>query len=282
MSKIQFIDRDQLAARLKETGDDARPILLIDVAGNAQEETLPCAHRVDFERIVLNRGDRAGLLPEISDLNAALSHTGISADRPVVLFDAQNGLAASRLTWTLALCGIQEIMLVDGGRAAMMDLQDNIPTPQPEATEPLQYHLDKHHADAETIVDHLDRWLIVDARSEAEYAGSDRRSKHAGHIPGAIHFDWNWCMDPARPGYLRPIEEIRAHMHQQGIRQTDAGRPIAVYCQSHRRSSLLFCVLKHLGFDDVRGYPGAWSDWGNRDDMPIACALAESTPESES
>ena len=44
---------------------------------------------------------------------------------------------------------------------------------------------------------------------------------------------------------------------------------IVVYCQTHHRSSHTFMVLRHLGYERVRGYPGAWSDWGNRQDTPV-------------
>ncbi|MGC8698426.1 MAG: sulfurtransferase, partial [Halothiobacillus sp.] len=112
-------------------------------------------------------------------------------------------------------------------------------------------------------------WTVLDTRSEAEYLGKDQRSRHAGHVPGAIHFDWQRCFDPKNPGFLLPDETILADLAAEGI-TPEANRTIAVYCQSHRRSSLMFFILKHLGFKQVRGYPGAWSDWGNRDDLPIA------------
>ena len=46
-------------------------------------------------------------------------------------------------------------------------------------------------------------------------------------------------------------------------------RQIITYCQTHHRSSLIYVVLKHLGYDKVKGYPGSWSDWGNRQDTPV-------------
>lgn len=257
--------------------------VLIDMSQSGQ---LPLAEAqwIDFNQIVRNEGDRAGLLPENDAFNRALAQTGITTRSTVFLFDDSKGLAASRLAWSLALCGIKEIYLIDGGREALMaegwPLANATFTPDKPASD-LTYDLSKHHCHAEAIAEQLgepDGWLIIDARSEEEYRGTDRRSRNAGHIPGAIHFDWQWFFDPEKPGYLLPDETIRARLKEKGITANPKkrkARTIAVYCQSHRRSSLMFCVLKHLGFKDVRGYPGAWSDWGNRDDLPAE--LPEST-----
>jgi len=37
----------------------------------------------------------------------------------------------------------------------------------------------------------------------------------------------------------------------------------------HHRSAHTWLMLRHLGFERVRGYPGAWSDWGNAPDVPV-------------
>lgn len=234
------------------------------------------AHWVDFNQIVASCGDTVGLVAPIDDLNQALAHTGVSAQRPIFIIDDSQGLAASRLAWTLALCGLEHIHLIDGGRAALLAAgfeTQSSPTP-PQATPSLKLHdASPHLCTAEMILkgmqDAVQPWIVLDTRTEAEYLGIDQRSRHAGHVPGAIHFDWQRCFDPKNPRYLLPDEAILAALAAQGITPED-NRTLAVYCQSHRRSSLMFFVLKHLKFKQVRGYPGAWSDWGNRDDLPIA------------
>ncbi|MHB8920838.1 MAG: sulfurtransferase [Halothiobacillus sp.] len=248
--------------------------VLIDMS-SANSVALLGAHRVDFNQIVHSRGDTVGLLPSIETFNRAIAHTGITIDRPVVILDDSQGLAASRLAWTLALCGVKHCQIIDGGRDALLAEGWASTEELPEAVPTSALHFDytRHHCSAETITEVLNDpnqpWLIIDARSEAEYLGIDQRSRHAGHIPGAIHFDWQWCFDPAKPGYLLADDLILARLAERGITPKQ-DHTVAVYCQSHRRSSLMFCVLKHLGFEDVRGYPGAWSDWGNRADLPIA------------
>jgi thiosulfate/3-mercaptopyruvate sulfurtransferase len=32
----------------------------------------------------------------------------------------------------------------------------------------------------------------------------------------------------------------------------------------------MYVALRALGYPRVKGYPGSWSDWGNRGDTPIA------------
>lgn len=234
------------------------------------------AHWVDFNQIVTSLGDTVGLVAPIDNLNQAFAHTGVSDKRPIFIIDDSQGLAAARLAWTLALCGVEQTHLVDGGRAALLaaGFETQSSPPPPQATPSLKrLEASPHLCTAEMIVkgieDAQQPWIVLDTRSEAEYLGIDQRSRHAGHIPSAIHFDWQRCFDPKNPQYLLPDEAILAALAAEGI-TPEVNRTLAVYCQSHRRSSLMFFILKHLGFKAVRGYPGAWSDWGNRDDVPIA------------
>ena len=85
-------------------------------------------------------------------------------------------------------------------------------------------------------------------------------------MPGAVNVDWTLTMDPERGRALRPIAELRTLYESAGVRR-DA--EVVAYCQTHHRSSHTYWVLKHLGYERVRGYPGAWSDWGNREDTPV-------------
>ncbi|WP_455204598.1 sulfurtransferase [Kaarinaea lacus] len=42
-----------------------------------------------------------------------------------------------------------------------------------------------------------------------------------------------------------------------------------VYCQTHHRSALTYVALKSMGYKNVKGYPGSWSEWGNLTDTPV-------------
>ncbi|MDH3452490.1 MAG: rhodanese-like domain-containing protein, partial [Gammaproteobacteria bacterium] len=113
---------------------------------------------------------------------------------------------------------------------------------------------------------HAPGMALLDARSLAEYTGARRSAEHGGHIPSARRLEWTDLMDPSRHLRLKPPALIRAQLQNLAI---DATQEVIVYCQTHHRSALNYVALKWLGFERVRGYPGSWSDWGNRADAPV-------------
>jgi len=73
-------------------------------------------------------------------------------------------------------------------------------------------------------------------------------------------------MDRSRNYRLLPADSLKATLSGMGF---TPDKEIIVYCQTHHRSALSYVMLKHLGYERVRGYPGSWSEWGNRSDTPI-------------
>ena len=123
-------------------------------------------------------------------------------------------------------------------------------------------------ADKDYILARLgdDEVVLLDTRTPEEYHGIKVRAERGGHIPGAVNFNWVEAIDQQRNLRLKPAAELRALL--EGVGATP-DREIIAYCQTHHRSSHTYVVLKHLGFPRIRGYPGAWSEWGNLPDTPI-------------
>lgn len=233
-------------------------------------EHIPGAVNVDGSLITAARPPVMGLLPDEDDLATALSEAGIRPDHHVIAYDSENNLKAARFLWTLDVIGHRRFSLLDGGLAAWIEagLPTDAGEPDIEPSEyPVQYG-DRHRADKDWIRARLGNpdLVVLDARTPAEYAGADARARRAGHIPGAVNIDWSTALRGGGDLRLRPLEELRALYAAAGV---TPDREVVVHCQTHQRSSHTYLVLKALGYERIRGYPGSWSDWGNDPDAPI-------------
>jgi thiosulfate/3-mercaptopyruvate sulfurtransferase len=110
---------------------------------------------------------------------------------------------------------------------------------------------------------------VVDARSAAEYAGSEVRSRRGGHIPGACPLEWTDLVD--KDGRFLDEATLRARLDQSGVKP---GTPVITHCQGGGRASVDAFVTERLGFPTRNYYPG-WSDWGNADETPVEAGAAK-------
>lgn len=262
-----IVSPQELASRLQYPD-----LLLVDLCSPeiAAACFLPGAVHVDYKKIVKIDKPVMGLVPDADVLSALLVSIGATPDKFIVAYDDEGGGRAARFLWTLELLGHRDYALLDGGIIAWA--AGNHPISRDKNTAaigdyPVVLH-DHAIADHTYILDHIDDddVAIVDTRTPAEFSGKKKLADRAGHIPGAVNFNWVNAMDPDRNLQLKDIATLLKTFESNGVTKD---KEIIVYCQSHHRSAHTFMVLKHLGYTRLRGYAGAWSDWGNRPDTPI-------------
>src|SRR5215213_1995590 len=84
---------------------------------------LPGAHYVDLDReLAAPAGGPGGRhpLPDAEVFAAAMRRAGVHAGRQVVVYDAADGIPASRAWWLLRWFGHPEVRLLDGGYRAWL------------------------------------------------------------------------------------------------------------------------------------------------------------------
>lgn len=231
---------------------------------------VPGAVHLDYRQIVAARPPAIGTLPDEAQLSETFSAVGLTPESHVVAYDDEGGGRAARLLWTLDVIGHRHYSLLNGGLHAW--LNDRQPVSAEPTQRPLSRYAVKFHgtavADKNYITSHLrdPNLVIVDTRTPAEYRGETRRAERAGHIPGAVNFDWVNAIDQTRSLRLKPAEELKRALLELGV---TLEKEAIVYCQTHHRSAHTYIVLKSLGYPRVRGYPGSWSEWGNSPETPI-------------
>lgn len=257
-------------AWLQERLGDPR-ILILHVDSRRdfyEQEHIPGSRFVALSSVPLLGG--AGFEPApVDTLDAALEAAGAGDDLRIVIA-ARSPLTATRLWLTLDYLGHGEhASILDGGTAGWkaegrpltadtprVSRGSLTPRPRPELI-----------VDADWIAQRLDDpgVVVLDARSEAEYVGTEGGMGgrlHAGHIPGAGWLSWESLVEPSDSGTaFLPVAEIRSRFERAGAGDD---RTLVAYCVIGTRASLLHFVGRMLGYD-VRFYEGSWQDWGARD-----------------
>jgi thiosulfate/3-mercaptopyruvate sulfurtransferase len=113
------------------------------------------------------------------------------------------------------------------------------------------------------LADHLtdSNLIIVDMRWRGD--GSGREVYQAGHIPGAIHFDWHrdlTCTDERGVrDLLIPSEGFAEVMGKAGI---DDNTQVLAYTETdHSGAARLWWALRYYGHDQVAVLNGGWTKW---------------------
>jgi len=231
-----------------------------------EQAHLPGAVFVDLDRWLAGapapgRGRHPLPTPEV--FAQGMAQAGIGEDDVVVAYDDVGGVVAARLVWMLRVTG-HAAALLDGGLPAW-----DGPTEAGAVTRSAA-RFGARPWPGEALVD-LDGvlaggHLLLDARDGNRYRGEvEPVDPRAGHVPGALSAPCRASLDPA--GRLLPVEQLRRRFAEAGV--TDAGRVVS-YCGSGINACHNLLVMEHAGLGRGRLWPGSWSQYSHRGELPVA------------
>jgi thiosulfate/3-mercaptopyruvate sulfurtransferase len=264
-----LIEPEQLQPHLADPA-----VLIVDLCDPASYAAghIPGAVHLDYSDLVRVEPPAMGLLPDAARLSEVLSRLGLTSARRVIAYDEEGNGRAGRLLWTLAALGHERVSLLNGGihawDAAAGPLEARFRHPSRSSYQAGFADPPMVVADRDYILARLGQpdLALLDTRTPAEFVGLDQRAARGGHIPGAVNLNWTDAMDPQRQLRLQPDPVLRKLLERRGV---TPDKEVIVYCQTHHRSAHTYWVLRYLGYPRVRGYPGAWSEWGNDPDLPV-------------
>jgi thiosulfate/3-mercaptopyruvate sulfurtransferase len=227
---------------------------------------LPGAVYVDLDRELAAAPGPGGRhpLPDLAEFGAAMRRAGVSAGRPVVVYDGGQGWAAARAWWLLRWTGHPDVRVLDGGLAAWPGpLATDVPAPVPGDFEPVPVAAGL--LDADGAAELARTGLLLDARAGERYRGEvEPIDPVGGHIPGAVSAPT--AENVAADGRFCPADELHARFKELGA----AGEvPVGVYCGSGVSAAHEVLALAVAGIPAAL-YVGSWSEWSADPERPVA------------
>lgn len=205
-------------------------------------------------------------LPDPELLGATLRRTGVSADRPVVVYDAGPATAAARAWWLLRWAGHGDVRVLDGGVAAWQaaghPLTAEVPAESEGDFKPVPGQMPT--LDADGAAELARTGLLLDARAGERYRGeTEPIDPRAGHIPGAVSAPTTENVGP--DGRFRPAAELAERFAGLGA----GDQTVGVYCGSGVTAAHQALALELAGHQ-VTLYAGSWSEWSRDPARPAA------------
>jgi thiosulfate/3-mercaptopyruvate sulfurtransferase len=201
---------------------------------------------------------------------------GADPVHPVMVYSAgdQFDIDATFTAWLLVSAGARQVYLLDGGYARWELERRPLTQRYPRRSAPDTRFQPAKFAPAVATLAEVEQAskgngvLLVDARPGDQYSGSAGAQLRRGHIPGAISHPWKGDLEQRDLVLVWKTRDSLAASYQ--AQQITPDRDIIVYCNSGTEASHVFFALKYLlGYPRVRIYVGAWSQWAEREELPI-------------
>lgn len=278
MSKSPFVvSAEWLEAKLDEPGlsivDGSwyLPAHKRDARAEYEAGHIPGAVFFDQDLVVDPSATLPHTLPQPQQFGQFVSSMGISADDTIVVYDGPGFFSAPRVWWMFRLMGASNVFVLDGGFDGWKAEGRRV-TSEPTRVAPSYFDV----LNAAELVATFDDMVqivadgsaqIADARSPGRFTGEEaepRPGMRSGHMPGARNVPASAL---SKDGEFLSVDELRAVLEQAGI---DLSRPVVTSCGSGVTAAAISLALASVGHTDNRLYDGSWTEWGGRNDTPVA------------
>ena len=233
---------------------------------------IPGAVWFDIDDVKDHANPLPHMLPDPAQFAAKAGALGLGDGDMVVTYDVHGLMSAARVWWMFRVFGHDAVAVLDGGLPKW--LREGRPVEAGPAQPRPAVFAPRFRPELVRGLETVRRELaagataVVDARSAGRFTGAEpeiRAGLKSGHMPGAKNLPFGTLLRP--DGTFLPAAEIAARFRAAGV---DPAQPVTTTCGSGVTACVLALGLYLTGKQDAAVYDGSWSEWGARDDTPIA------------
>ncbi|HAN90884.1 MAG TPA: hypothetical protein DCQ33_02240 [Nitrospira sp.] len=267
-----LIDCETLQKRLGQPG-----LVVLDVRGRAAYEFgghIPGAVHSTWHEYSDPDAVAKGLLdPDLKRIEKCVQALGINQESEVVIYSNpfDNWGDEGRMFWMLEYLGHKNLRVLDGGwvkwiherrpfeHGAVRCAPGNFVVSPVESAIIMKNELKGIARKPNPTT------TIVDARSLEEYLGKEISGiPRPGHIPGAVHVAWSGFLNA--DATVKDMAAINAQLDLKGL---NPAHETICYCTGGVRSAWLYFILRLVGYQRLRNYPGSWWEWSRDFACPV-------------
>lgn len=204
--------------------------------------------------------DKTMLLPD-AQIAKILGSKGIKEDQMIVLYDEGSGKYSGRMYWIMEYMGAQNVKVLNGGMKAWKASRKPI-TKTATNKKPVTFTPNVNKAmlanEAEVAKATNDpSYVLVDARTPEEFAGTAATKLRPGHIPGAVNVNYADLL--SSNGKIKSATALQEIFNKAGVTKD---KTVIIYCETSIRAGVNFLALSSvLDYPKVKVYDGAYSQW---------------------